>query len=59
MKSKLGSIFEKLDQSHNQREQVRNFDMNPEKYVNGKYASTQFLQTQKSKLIELQELLGR
>ena len=52
IKTKLGSILEKLTQRHNQREQA---DLD----VNETCTSTQFLQIQKKQLIDLQEHLER
>ena len=52
IKTKLGSILEKLTQRHNQREQA---DLD----VNKTCTSTQFLQIQKKQLIDLQEHLER
>ena len=54
IKYKLGSILEKLTQRHNRREQARLDDCD-----NEICASTQFLQIQKSQLIDLQESLIR
>ena len=51
---KLGSIFEKLTQRHNRREQADLDDCD-----NGTCSSTQFLQIQKKQLIDLQELSER
>ena len=55
----LGSILEKLTQHHNGREQVRRFDMNQDDCENKNCASTQFLQMQNIRLIDLQEHLER
>ena len=52
IKIKLGSILEKLTQRHNRREQADLDDCDKEIC-----ASTQFLQTQKNQLIDLQESL--
>ena len=54
IKVKLGSILEKLTQGHNRREQADLDDCD-----NETCASTQFLQTQKNHLIDLQESLER
>ena len=54
MKSKLGSILEKLTQRHNRREQAELDDFDDEIC-----ASTQFLQIQKNQLFDLQESLER
>ena len=51
---KLGSIFEKLTQSHNRREQAHLDDCDNETCT-----STQFLLIQKKQLIDLQEHLER
>ena len=55
---KLGSILEKLTQSHSRRESAR-FDMSQDDCDNKNCASTQFLQIQKNQLIDLQESLER
>ena len=54
IKIKLGSILEKITQSHNQREQADLDDCDNETCT-----STQFLQIQKKQLIDLQEHLER
>ena len=54
IKNKLGSIFEKLTQRHNRREQADLYGCD-----NETCASTQFLQIQKNQLIDLQESLER
>ena len=51
---KLGSLLEKLTQSHNRREQAYLDDCDNESFT-----STQFLQIQKKQLIDLQEHLER
>ena len=56
IKIKLGNIFEKLTQRHNRREHAR-FDMSQDDSDNEICASTQFLQIQKNRLIDLQESL--
>ena len=58
IKIELGNILEKLTQRHNRREHAR-FDMSQEDCDNEICASTQFLQIQKSQLIDLQDSLGR
>ena len=55
VKIRLGSILGKLIQRHNQREQIRRFDMNQDDCENKKSASTHFLQIQKTQVIELHE----
>ena len=54
IKTKLGSILEKLTQRHNRREQADLDDCD-----NETCASTQLLQIQKTQLIDLQESLER
>ena len=54
IKTKLGSILEKITQRHNRREQADLDDCD-----NETYASTQFLQIQKNQLIDLQDSLER
>ena len=54
IKIKMGSIFEKLTQRHNRREQADLDDCD-----NEICASTQFLQIQKNQLFDLQESLER
>ena len=54
IKIKMDSIFEKLTQRHNRREQADLDDCD-----NKIFASTQFLQIQKNQLIDLQESLER
>ena len=51
--------MEKLSQCHNQREQMRRFDMNQDDCENENCASTRFLQIQENQLNELQEQLKR
>ena len=53
---KFGSILEKLIQRHNRREHAR-FDMSQDDCDYEICASTQFLQIQRSQLIDLQESL--
>ena len=57
IKIKLGSIKANLTQRRYQREQVRRFDMKQDDCENKNCASTQFLQIQKTQLIELQECM--
>ena len=54
IKNKVGSISEKLNPRHNPREHSNFYNCD-----NERCPSTQFLQTQKNQLIELQELLER
>ena len=56
IKSKLGSILEKLTQRHEVREHAR-FDMSQDDCDNETCASFQFPQIQKNQLIDLQESL--
>ena len=56
IRMKLGSILEKLTQCHNRRENAW-FDMSQDDCDNKIFASTQFLQSQKNQLIDLQETL--
>ena len=58
IKIKLGSILEKLTQSHKRREHAR-LDMRQDDCDNEICASTQFLQIQKNQIINLQESLER
>ena len=58
IKTKLGSILEKLTQRHNRRESS-SFDMNHDDCDNEICASTQFLQIQKNQLSDFQETLER
>ena len=58
IKTKLGSILEKLTQRHNRREHAR-FDMSQDACDNKICASTQFLQIQKTQIFDLQESLDR
>ena len=58
IKIKLGSISEKLTQRHNRRENAT-IDLSQDDGDNEICASTQFLQTQKKQLIDLQESLER
>ena len=58
IKNKLGNILEKLTQRHNRRESAR-FDRSQDDCDNEICASTQFLQIQKSQLVDLQESLER
>ena len=58
IKIKLGNIFEKLTQRQIRREHAR-FDMSQDDCDNEICASTQFLQTQKSQIIDPQESLER
>ena len=61
IKIKLSSILEQLNQRHNQRERIIDYDN--DEYFNDtaeeKALSTQFLQMQKNQLIDLQEHLER
>ena len=59
MKIKLGSIFVKLTQRHNRREQVTRFEMNQDYRDTENCASTQVLRVQKYQVIDLQEHLER
>ena len=58
---KLSSILEQLNERHRQRERVIDYDS--DEYFNDtaeeKELSTQFLQTQKNQLIDLQEHFER
>ena len=56
---KLGSVLEKLTQRHNQREQLRRFDLNQYDCRYKTCASTQILRIQQNQLIELWEPLQR
>ena len=58
MKIKLGSILEKLTQGQNRRESARS-DLNQDDCYKEICTSTQFLQTQKNQLSDLQETLER
>ena len=58
IKIRLGSILEKLTQRHNRREHAR-LDMSQHDCDNENGVSTQFLEIQKSQLIDLQESLER
>ena len=58
IKIKVGSILEKLTQSHNRQVSAR-FDMSQGYCENEICASTHFLQIQKNQLIDLQESLER
>ena len=58
IKFKLGTTLEKLTQRHNGRELAR-FDLSQDGCDNDICASSQFLQFQKSQLIDLQESLER
>ena len=58
IKNKLGNILEKLTQRHNRREHGR-FGMNHDECDSNISASTQFLQIQKNRIIDLQESLER
>ena len=58
MKTKLGSILQKITQRHNRRESAR-FDMSQDDCHNKICASTQFLQIQKNQTFDLQESLER
>ena len=55
----LSRILEKLTHRHNRRERVRSFNTNHNDCANKIFASTQFIQIQRSQLIDLQEHLER
>ena len=57
LKNKLGSILAKHTQCQNRCEIVKRFDMNQHDCENENYFSTQFIQTRKNQLIDLQEHL--
>ena len=59
VKNKLDSILEKLTQCHSQREQVRRLETNQDDWKNENCACHQYSQTQKKKIIELQDHLGQ
>ena len=58
IKIRLGNMLENVTQCHNRREHAR-FDMSQDDCDNEFFPSTQFLQTRKNQLIDLQESLER